>query len=92
MTTDEERRSAKTGKTKTQTTTDKVSGHIKQLTMYGNRGNMNVDTNPGRGELVIDHHLPGAVTNYGGKKLQKTVNKVTENLKNWVRKKPESRE
>ena len=39
-----------------------------------------MDTNPGRGEQVIDHCLPGAVTNYGRKKLQKTVNKVTENL------------
>ena len=51
-----------------------------------------MDTNPGRGELVIDHYLPAAVTNYEKKKVQKTVNKVTENLKNWVRKKPESRE
>ena len=51
-----------------------------------------MDTNPGRGEQVIDHYLPGAVTNYEKKKVQKTVNKVTENLKNWVRKKPESRE
>ena len=25
---------------------------------------MDVDTNTGRGEQVIDHYLPGAVTNY----------------------------
>ena len=60
-----------TGKVRTRTTTGKVSGHIKQLTMYGTRGNMNVDTNPGRGEQVIDHYLPGAVTNYERKKYRK---------------------
>ena len=42
--------------------------------MYGTRSSMDVDTNAGRGEQVIDHYLPGAVTNYGlrKKKLQKT--------------------
>ena len=50
---------------------------------------MDVDTNAGRGEQVIDHYLPGAVTNYGlrKKKLQKTkenpakLRKTNENFR-----------
>ena len=31
---------------------------------------MDVDTNTGRGEQVIDHYLPGAVTNYERKNIE----------------------
>ena len=39
-----------------------------------------MDTNPGRGEQVIDHYLPGAVTNYERKKYRKKKRKLHENL------------
>ena len=38
--------------------------------MYGNRSNMDVDTNAGRGEQVITHYLPGAVTTYERKNIE----------------------
>ena len=31
---------------------------------------MDVDTNAGRGEQVITHYLPGAVTNYERKNIE----------------------
>ena len=39
-----------------------------------------MDTNPGRGEQVMDHYLPGAVTNYERKKYRKKYRKLHENL------------
>ena len=41
---------------------------------------MDVDTNAGRGEQVITHYLPGAVTNYARKKCRKKKRKLHENL------------
>ena len=35
-----------------------------------------MDTNPGRGEQVIDHYLPGAVTNYERKNYRKNYIKL----------------
>ena len=39
-----------------------------------------MDTNPGRGEQVIDHYLPGAVTNYERKKYRKKYRKKKRKL------------
>ena len=39
-----------------------------------------MNTNPGRGEQVLDHYLPGAVTNYERKKYRKKKRKLHENL------------
>ena len=39
-----------------------------------------MNTNPGRGEQVMDHYLPGAVTNYERKKYRKKKRKLHENL------------
>ena len=39
-----------------------------------------MDTNPGRGEQVMDHYLPGAVTNYERKKYRKKYRKLPEKL------------
>ena len=41
--------------------------------MYGTRSNMDVDTNTGRGEQVIAHYLPGAVTNHGRKNYRNYI-------------------
>ena len=46
---------------------------------------MDVDTNAGRGEQVITHYLPGAVTTYERKNYRKHCIKLKENLKNSVR-------
>jgi hypothetical protein len=40
---------------------------------------MDMNTNPGRGEQVMDHYLPGAVTNYERKKYKKSIEKRKEN-------------
>ena len=39
---------------------------------------MDVDTNAGRGEQVITHYLPGAVTNYERKKYRKKKRKLQQ--------------
>ena len=41
---------------------------------------MDVDTNTGRGEQVTEHYLPGAGTNYEGKKYRKKYRKLQEKL------------
>ena len=37
-----------------------------------------MDTNPGRGEQVIDHYLPGAVTNYERKLHENLIEEFCE--------------
>ena len=37
-----------------------------------------MDTNPGRGEQVMDHYLPGAVINYERKKKRKLHENLIE--------------